>query len=165
MGNAHDAANWANFFFAQVGASSALVGLLFVAISINLAKILELPSLPGRAFEALVVLVMVLFISTFALVPGQSARALGVETLATALVSWATTLFIQKTAKVHVSHKRSWMVSRIVTTQLATLPMVVAGASLMTGRGSGLYWTVFGVIASFLAALIDAWVLLIEIQR
>ena len=47
MGVAYDAAPWANFFFAEVGASAALVGLLFVAVSINLKRILEVPGLPG----------------------------------------------------------------------------------------------------------------------
>jgi hypothetical protein len=43
--------------------------------------------------------------------------------------------------------------------------MVAAGFSLYFQRVGGLYRSVFGVITSFLAALIDAWVLLIEIQR
>ena len=57
------------------------------------------------------------------------------------------------------------MASRIVASQLATLPMIVGGVSLWTGRGGGLHWIVFGVVGTFLAALIDAWVLLVEIQR
>jgi modulator of FtsH protease len=162
---AYDAVPWANFFFAEVGASAALVGLLFVAVSINLARIIEYPALPGRAFEALVVLVMVLFVGTFALVPGQSTFALGAEVVLTASAAWATTVIIQHRAPIDPAAPRSWTLSRVVTTQVATLPMIVAGASLLVGRGGGLYWTVFGVIAAFVAALIDAWVLLVEIQR
>ncbi|HEX4382519.1 MAG TPA: hypothetical protein VH083_06210 [Myxococcales bacterium] len=165
MNDAYLAAPWANFFFAEVGASSALVGLLFVAISINLAKILALPSLPGRAFEALIVLAMVLFIGTFALVPGQSARALGLEVLGTGLFGWVTTVLIQCRLPRRAWGQTSWMVWRVTLTQLATLPMIAGGASLVAARGGGLYWTVAGVVAAFLAALIDAWVLLIEIQR
>ena len=43
---------WENFLLAQVGASAALAGLIFVGGSINLTKILSLPALPARAFEA-----------------------------------------------------------------------------------------------------------------
>src|SRR5260370_34067383 len=64
---------WANFFLAQVGASAALTGLIFVAVSINLTKILAYPTLPGRALEALLYLLTVLVIGTLGLVPGQPA--------------------------------------------------------------------------------------------
>ena len=138
---------------------------LFVAVSINLAKIIALPALPGRAFEALAVLVLVLFVATFGLVPGQSSCTLGVEVLVTALAVWAVTVRIQRRAPVDPGQPRSWMLSRIIATQLATLPMVIAGISLIAERGGGLYWTVAGVLASLVAALIDAWVLLVEIQR
>ena len=42
----------------QAGASAALAGLLFVAISINLDRILNCRGLPGRAGEAIVLLVI-----------------------------------------------------------------------------------------------------------
>ena len=44
---------WDYFFQAQVGASAALVGLIFVSISISLTRILAAPPLPGRALHAL----------------------------------------------------------------------------------------------------------------
>lgn len=50
-------AGWANFFVAEVGASAALSGLVIVAISINLQRILSFPQLPGRAAEMLILLV------------------------------------------------------------------------------------------------------------
>jgi hypothetical protein len=165
VSHAYAITGWENFFFAEVGAAAALIGLLFIAVSINLAKIIELPTLPGRAFEALLVLGMVLFVATFALVPGQSTATFGAETLATATACWVTTMFIQWRSPRDPSVQRSWVISRIVTTQIATVPMVIAGVSLLANHGGGLYWTVAGVLASFLAALTDAWVLLVEIQR
>ena len=165
MNFAYSTSAWANFFVAEVGASAALVGLLFVAVSINLTKIIEYPSLPGRAFEALIVLVVVLFSATFGLVPGQSTAALGVEVVITAAVGWATTILIQLAARREANAPRSWMVSRVAATQVATVPMIVAGVSLLFERGGGLYWMVAATIGSFLAALVDAWVLLVEIQR
>ncbi|MEJ0007582.1 MAG: hypothetical protein WDM77_14760 [Steroidobacteraceae bacterium] len=58
---------WHDFFVAQVGASSALTGLLFVAVSINLTRILEFAHLPIRAFECLVTLLGILIVSTLGL--------------------------------------------------------------------------------------------------
>ena len=48
---------WSDFFVAQVGATAALAGLVVVAISINLQRILSFPQLPGRAAEMLILLV------------------------------------------------------------------------------------------------------------
>jgi hypothetical protein len=62
-------AGWANFFVAEVGASAALTGLLVVAISINLARILAIAQLPGRAAEGLIILVGAFVLSSVALIP------------------------------------------------------------------------------------------------
>jgi hypothetical protein len=50
-------------------------------------------------------------------------------------------------------------------TQGSSLPMIVGGLSLMAGSGEGLYWLIAGAIVSLIAALLDAWVLLVEIKR
>jgi len=62
---------WDNFFIAQVGASAAFAGLVFVGVSINLTKIVAVPRQVGFALEALVVLLDVLITSSLLLVPGQ----------------------------------------------------------------------------------------------
>jgi hypothetical protein len=55
--------------------------------------------------------------------------------------------------------------TRVVAGQLASLPALVAGASLLLHAGGGLYWLLAGVALTMLAAVINAWVLLIEIAR
>ena len=44
-------------------------------------------------------------------------------------------------------------------------PLVVAGATLVAGAGGGLYWTVPALLAGFSGAVVNAWVLLVEIVR
>ena len=66
---------WSNFLVAELGAAAPLTGLLFVAVSINLARILQFSHLPSRAAEALLALISVLFVTTFALIPRQSVTA------------------------------------------------------------------------------------------
>jgi hypothetical protein len=53
----------------------------------------------------------------------------------------------------------------VVTSQLATLPVVPAGASLVAQRGGGLYWLVPAIVLLLGVGVINAWVLLIEILR
>lgn len=48
---AYDASEWSELFVASAGASAALAGLVFVAVSINVERILEFPGLPERALE------------------------------------------------------------------------------------------------------------------
>ena len=54
---------------------------------------------------------------------------------------------------------------RVLLGQLATLPFVIAGIMVLTQGGTGLYWIVPAVLFSFFGALLDAWVLLVEINR
>jgi hypothetical protein len=46
--------DWANFALAITAAAATLAGLPFVAMSINLKRILEFANLPARAAQALV---------------------------------------------------------------------------------------------------------------
>jgi modulator of FtsH protease len=81
---------WGELFLAEAGASAALAGLLFVAVSINLERIISIRSLPGAALATIVLLVAVLMVSTFALVPEQPRWVLGSEVLVVGIVAWST---------------------------------------------------------------------------
>jgi modulator of FtsH protease len=163
--------DWHDFFLAQAGAAGVLTGLVFVGVSINLEKILADPhsGLPGRAAEALILLVAVLTASTLQLVPGQSTALIGVEVLAVGLAAWGWIVAIQlrrlgywRTMRPDL---RQAFVLRVALGQLATLPLVIAGVAVLSVGLGGLYWLVAGTVFSILAALVEAWVLLIEINR
>ena len=89
---------WGEFFVAQAGAAAVLAGLVFVGVSINLGKIVAIPSMPSRALEAMVLLVAILVQSSLMLVPEQSLTALGFEVLAVALVVWVALAAIERDA-------------------------------------------------------------------
>ncbi len=76
-------------------AVAALTGLLFVSISINLSQITRYAALPGRAIEAIMILVTALAESLVTLIPGQSAALLGIEILVVALAAWGSITAIQ----------------------------------------------------------------------
>jgi modulator of FtsH protease len=81
-------------------------------------------------------------------------------------VIWAGTTFWQYGAarkNPYVGAKEK--VFHFVLTELASLPFIVGGLSLVWGWGGGLYWLAAGTVFSLANALFDAWVLLIEIQR
>jgi hypothetical protein len=160
------AADWANFFVAEVGASAALTGLIVVAISINLSRILSTTHLPGRAAEALFILGGVLVVTSVGLIPNQPAALFGVETLAVGLVMFLVPLTLQlQSLAPDPAIPATRRFARIVVSAAASLPMVVAGLLLLAGSTAGLYWIAAGVILSLTAGVFTAWVLLIEIMR
>ena len=67
--------DWQNILSVQAECAATLTGLVFVAVSINLAKIIAYPGLPSRAVESILQFLQVFFICTVALVPGQSSLA------------------------------------------------------------------------------------------
>src|SRR5215216_4645304 len=162
---------WHDFFLAQAGAAGVLTGLVFVGVSINLQKIVSDPrsGLAGRAGEALILLVAVLMASVLVLVPGQGLGVLGVEVLVVGLVTWGWIVAIQ------LPRLREWgtmradlrvpFVMRVVVGQVATLTLLIAGVAVLWVGPGGLYWLVASTVFSILAALADAWVLLVEINR
>jgi modulator of FtsH protease len=153
-------------FGAEVAASAALTGLVFVAVSLNLKRILDFPSLPRRVFRALCMLTGVLFVSSLAMVPGQPRALLGLELLVLGLATliWVVARDVG-TVRMTEAEFRSSLVRLLPLGWLATASTAIAGASLLAETGGGLYWLVPAVLLAFAAALVDAWVLLIEIVR
>jgi hypothetical protein len=163
---AYDASGWHDFGVAAAGSSAALAGLVFVAVSINLDRILRYPWLPDRVGETVVLLVAVLIESLLLLAPEQSRVALGAELVAVAAVAWAIVTATHVRVRRHRVHQTPVQRrARIVAGQVAAMPAVIAGASLLVGAGGGLYWLLAGMALSMVAAVLNAWVLLIEIAR
>jgi len=157
---------WQNFFVAELGALAALTGLVVVAISINLTKILTIAQLPTRAGEALILLVGTLVIASFALIPEQPVRWLGSEILSTGLVVFVAPTGLQArawTATAGVGAAKKFI--RLIVGWAASLPYVAGGSCLILGLDGGLHWVAAGVIVSLVAGVWNAWILLVEILR
>ena len=157
---------WHDFFIAEAGAGAALAGLVFVSISINLQRIMSYPGLPGRALEALTMLLTLLFVGLPGLIPGQSAMALGIELIGLGIAVWAIVLVICiQPASRPDRMTRFQVLQRYLLSQAGALPIVIAGASLVAGWGGGLYWLPASALFCLLSGIVSAWVLLIEILR
>jgi hypothetical protein len=158
---------WKDFFIAAAGASATLVGLIFVSLSVNIAHILKFEYLPTRAAATLSSLMLILVTSLAILIP-QPPGLLGWEVLATALLVW-------------IQHVRSALHSRVGRTvhgrpayelwlevgmgQGMSLPFIAGGVCLVLGWDRALYVLAVGAIMTFALSVLNAWVLLVEILR
>lgn len=158
--------SWDAFLAAEVGASAALAGLIFVGVSINMNKIISYPRLVGRALQAMTVLVAALVVSSLYLVPGQSDQLYGAEVLATGVVAWALNSRVDvKSVRTIDRRYRRANVFNVALSQAAAIPYVVAGGVSIAFGDAGLYWLVPAIMLSLVKAIADAWVLLVEVNR
>jgi hypothetical protein len=163
--------NWKDFLTASAGASAALTGLLFVALSINLKKIIATRQLPSRALVAMILLAAVLVVSLLGLVPGQGLFMFGLEILLAGATAWLGELYgLWENFK--ASRKIKWRYAsqysfalRLLLGQCATLPYLIAGVLFEGGSPAGPYWLIPAFVFSFIVSLFDVWVLLVEINR
>jgi modulator of FtsH protease len=167
MSTAYAPEEWKDLFVAMAGASAALAGLLFVAVSINVDRIVHYKGLPERGVETLALLLTVLIVSIAGLMPGQSHVALGLEMLGIAAALLAVIFALPVTHELPDDAERppAWLVSRWLIRLTGSGLLAIGALSELLAFGGGLYWVAAGFVFLILGAVGNAWVLLIEILR
>jgi len=158
---------WANFFVAAAGASGALVGLVMVALSVNINPILKSFHLPARAAAAIATLVLALVCSMAELIP-QKTSMLAAEILVFAMLAWLIQLRSAQqafAAKLQVRRPLYETLAGIIIGQIQVLPFLIGGILELNETEKSVYWIAAGTIAVFIFSVFNAWVLLIEILR
>ena len=163
---------WHDFFVAMAGAAVAFAGLVLVSVSINLDRIIEQPGLVGRSSGPLIVLFTLFVASSTMLIPDQRSWFYGIELLAIALVFAlviGSVLRRQRTASrsleqqgripAHSFH------ARVALCAVTALFLLAGGLMLLGEDARGLYVLVPAIFAGFLFSFLEAWVLLVEIDR
>jgi hypothetical protein len=105
------------------------------------------------------------------LIPHQSREALAIELIVLGAIAAAVVLGLQKGMSADVVARgsrgptRPSEVARRVLALGSAIVVVAAGVLLIAEAGGGLYWWPAAIATAYLAALTDAWVLLVEILR
>jgi len=147
------------------GGSAALVGLIFVAMSINHEVIIRNTTHKNRAINMLTGFSAIFMASGLALIGNQHLEALGFEWL----VLWviATVIFVRG----YVIAIRSGMSSvglnapRLAGGTLCYVVEVISAIFLILGYDSGLYVAAVAIIVLFAFLISGAWLLMIGIYE
>lgn len=158
---------WSEFNVAMVGATAALAGLLIVAMSVNIGEIMKSPSLPPRAASSIAALVLAMAAGALGLVPGHAPALYGVELLAGAIIA---TVFQAHAIRVIAGDDHpATPLQRAGKGVLGVLPVaafLVGAVLLITGAASaGLVAVAIGSVLAVIAAIVIAWVVLVEVLR
>ncbi|UGS35197.1 hypothetical protein [Capillimicrobium parvum] len=157
-------AEWTDVYVASAGAAAALAGLVFVAVSINVERILAFRGLPERGLVTVLLLLGAVVASLFGLHPDQSDETLGWEILIGGCVLSAIVIWLLLKSRPR-EDEESHMASALGLAAVGTLPYIVAGILLVSGSDAGLDWLFSGIVGAIVAGVINGWVLLVEILR
>ncbi len=162
--SAYDPVPWASYAIAVTGAAAALAGLLIVATSINIGRIMQLPAVVSRLAATLALFAAMLFVGVVLLIPDQSRALLGIEIAvigaALAVIVWSA----RGASETDPEHRRHALIMGGIGVSAAVL-MAFAGIATAGMTAGGLYWLVPTTLLVFGLGLTNAWVALIEILR
>lgn len=154
---------WDSFGVVVGAASGALIGLLFVAISVNTSRIAKHPALHVVASRTLVLFTIPLVASILVVTPRQPDWALGTELIVLGVIAGAALILVGR-GRVDIDAGPESRLARTLdrtSLNLATsLLTEIAGVTLIVG-GGGLYWLVPAIILALVGGALNAWLLLV----
>jgi hypothetical protein len=161
MDAAYDPAVWHDFGIALVGATAALLGLIFVVVSIQLRAVAGDAVLRHRAEILLGLLATMLAASAALLIPGQSRESLAVELMPIALLY----ITLSSMATFSATHSPGGVtrdrLARFVLGELSAGLVFAGGLGLLLHALGGAYLVGGGVVLGLLSAMLAIWTLFI----
>ncbi len=160
-------ADWQGFAEMTGGASGALTGLLFVAVSLNADRIAGHRGLRASAAQTLVLFLAPLFMAAALLAPGQPDWVLGGELIGIGLIgSWILLALVRLKRGLADDEQLLFRIfHRPVPNVVVMLLFVAAGAALAAGANAGLYLLLPATLVAFASGVLNAWFFLLPPDR
>ena len=166
-----DVARWHDFYMLVGTAAATLLGLLFVAVSLNLSVLVDKSHAELRATAALT-FNSFLYILSFALIfliPGLDQVGLGLSLLALGgLGSFTLSRRLWQVLQAHdPAHPRgrTFMLWRVVLPIAWNILLLAVAVSVLFGQTAYLVWLVPVFIARLVTAVRNAWELLLHVGQ
>lgn len=152
---------WENFAVIVGGVGGALVGLLFVAISIHAGRIAASTSVRHRAAQTLVVFAMLLLVAVVLSVPSQPDRVIGAELIVLAVGAAILLLFLDRATDDDAEgNSLGRMIKRVNPNVTTALGVALTGVLLLTGISWAPYALLPTTCAAIVGGLASAYLLL-----
>lgn len=160
-----DTEGWENFFVIAGGASAALTGLVFVAVSLNVDRILVSPGLRKIAAQTLVLLIMPLIMSLILITPMDQRWIAGLSCVVGGFFLGLTLVVVGHGMDLSQESSAIRRLRHLTPTLSVCVLIVIAGVSILLDFGGGLYWLVPAVILALLGGVANAWLFVIRIEN
>lgn len=156
---------WHDFFLMVGGGTAALVGLVFVAMSINLHIVASDPTHKNRAIGTITGFTAIFLICALALIGNQNHVSIAIDRLAVsvpAMVIYVRGYFLAvKTG----GSATGLSIGRTIGGSTCYLAQVVGSFMLLFGSITGLYIAAVAMVISFISLISGAWLLLMGIHQ
>jgi len=157
---------WDTFAVIVGGVGGALVGLLFVAISIHAKQIGSSASLRGRAAQTLVVFATLLLVAVILAVPSQSDRVIGAELIGLAVGAGILLIILDRSAGDSTADNALGSVLKRVNPNITTaLGVALTGVLLLTGVHWAAYTLLPTACVAIIGGLASAYLLLTKLSE
>jgi len=144
-------------------ATAALLGLLFVAVSIRGETIASSAELRNRSAQTLSLLLTGLLITALLAVPDQPKWTLGVEYLVLALVVTGVAVILNRRAGPQSGSALGRRLDAINPTFVTCSLLAIAAVILILGDKDGIYLLVPALIAVLVGGVVNAWLILVRL--
>ena len=155
---------WSDFTVVSGGAAAALMGLLFVAVTLRIDAISRAPDLRSRAAQTLTLFSVALVAALLLAVPSQPRQVFGAELIALAVLGGVAMIALNKRAK-RVPHQDP--IARVldrVGPNITTIVLIgAAGVCTALNETWGIYLVVPAALAALIGGVLSAWVFLTSI--
>jgi hypothetical protein len=157
---------WHDFAVVAGSVASALVGLLFVAVSLRESILSRSPHLRLRAAQTLGLFVTVVISAILIVVPNPADWVLGTELLVVAVLAGSVlAAFGHAAGPVDDKYPLARTVDRFNPTIITPALIAGAGALLLANLTWGLSLLVGGVVFALVAGVVNAWLILVRVHE
>ena len=155
---------WGDFGLVVGGATAALLGLLFVAVSIRVEAIARSNVLRNRSAETMALLLTGLLASILLTVPDQKRWELGTEFIALAVASAGVAIVLDRRAGGDTGTGLGRLLDLANPTSVTCSLLLVTGVVLAAGERRGIYVLVPTLFAVLVGCVLNAWLILVRLS-
>ena len=156
---------WHDFFIMLGGAAAALTGLVFVALSVNLAVVMGDAFHRHRSIGTIANFAGIFMVCALALMGGQGHAAVGVEWLVVSVAMGAIYVSGYERARAAGGTGNTVSFLRTLTGTTLYLAQAVGAILLVAGVSAGLYVAATAMVLLGAYSITGAWLLVIGADR